>query len=101
MRARSGTLRTTRFTYDLRGKQLTADDNVGREDEFRYTYSGLGHLRTSRMLQRQAPVNDTTKTRAVTVEDQQSDAFGNRVMVTTSDTIPLRGNPTLPRPPEE
>jgi RHS repeat-associated protein len=82
-------LRATRFTYDLRGKQLTADDNVGREDEFRYTYSGLGHLRTSRMLQRQAPVNDTTKTRVVTVEDQQSDPFGNRVSVLIADTISL------------
>jgi RHS repeat-associated protein len=80
-------LRATRFSYDLRGKQLTADDNVGREDEFRYTYSGLGHLRTSRMLQRQAPVNDTTKTRVVTVEDQQSDPFGNRVTVLSADTV--------------
>ncbi len=80
-------LRASRFTYDARSKRLTTDDAVGLQESYRFAYSGLGHLVSSRMRHQATPVGGGPLTIAITGEVQTNDPFGNRLTTVTADTL--------------
>lgn len=94
-RAPLATLRSTAFTYDARGRRLTADDPFGFQEYDRFKYSGLGHLASSYMRQYATAFvpGGSFPVQYSTGEVPAHDALGNITSSVTVDT--LRQNGTI------
>jgi RHS repeat-associated protein len=83
------TLRASSFTYDRRGKRLTADDAWGYQEINRFAYTGLGYVTSSYIRQNAFLVTGggTASTVFRTREALAYDALGNLDSALTLDSV--------------
>jgi RHS repeat-associated protein len=86
-------LRATTFTYDRRGKRLTADDAIGYQELNRFAYNGLGYV-TSAYMRQNAKLfvsGGEFIDQYTSAEQQTYDALGNIASALTVDTLRRNG----------
>jgi RHS repeat-associated protein len=83
------TLRASSFTYDRRGRRLTADDPWGYQELNRFAYTGLGYVASSYIRQNGFLVTSGGTAAKVfrSAERLAYDAFGNLDSALTVDSI--------------
>lgn len=79
------TLRSATFSYDARGKMLSARNVYGVRDTLRYLYSGLGHLVTTRDSSFDQ-IDPLTQAHFTSDETFKLDALGNIAQSTLTTT---------------
>src|SRR6266480_4052579 len=81
-------VRATAYRYDDRGGLLSSVDAIGSQDTLTLTYSGLGHLATSKLTQHGYLEYGGPDVRDVTAETYTLDALSNRKRAEVYDTLP-------------
>lgn len=86
-------VRATKYRYDAQGRLLRSSDPNGWQDTLNLSYSGLGHIATSKLTQHGQQLYGTNYigVRFATVETFTLDALGNRTFGETRDTTRTNG----------
>jgi hypothetical protein len=94
-------LRATTFGYDGRGKIVTGTDPSGFRDTLSVTYSDLGYLQNSSLVQTSILLNTPgippTSSRYHSIDTYTNDGLGNVVGGATRDSTFIGSPPSLAR----